>query len=105
MILDCAVYREGRRDDEDLSLHEAVNAGRAPDAFVWTRNPAFPASATWSLYCGSRSNADVLVPMPTLPPLSVMTSWLPVPGADEPSAVVELLRKKSMALPTTPEPL
>jgi magnesium transporter len=35
MILDCAVYREGRRDDEDLSLHEAVNAGRAPDAFVW----------------------------------------------------------------------
>jgi magnesium transporter len=35
MILDCAVYREGRRDDEDLSLHEAVNAGRAPEAFVW----------------------------------------------------------------------
>jgi magnesium transporter len=35
MILDCAVYREGRRDDEDLSLHEAVNAGREPDAFVW----------------------------------------------------------------------
>src|SRR5829696_6642533 len=35
MILDCAVYRQGRRDDEDLSLHEAVNAGRAPDAFVW----------------------------------------------------------------------
>ena len=35
MILDCAVYREGRRNDEDLSLHEAVNAGRAPDAFVW----------------------------------------------------------------------
>jgi magnesium transporter len=35
MILDCAVYREGRRGDEDLSLHEAVNAGRAPEAFVW----------------------------------------------------------------------
>jgi magnesium transporter len=35
MILDCAVYREGRREDEDFSLHEAVNAGRASDAFVW----------------------------------------------------------------------
>ena len=35
MIVDCAVYREGRRDDEDLSLHEAVSACRAPEAFVW----------------------------------------------------------------------
>jgi magnesium transporter len=35
MIVDCAVYREGRRDDEDLSLHEAVSARGAPEAFVW----------------------------------------------------------------------
>ena len=35
MIVDCAVYREGRRDDEDFSLHEAVSACRAPEAFVW----------------------------------------------------------------------
>jgi magnesium transporter len=35
MIVDCAVYKEGRRGDDEVSLHEAVSACRAPDAFVW----------------------------------------------------------------------
>jgi magnesium transporter len=35
MIVDCAVYKEGRRGDDEVSLHDAVSACRAPDAFVW----------------------------------------------------------------------
>ena len=35
MIVDCAVYREGRRSDGDVSVHEAVSACREPEAFVW----------------------------------------------------------------------
>jgi magnesium transporter len=35
MIVDCAVYREGRRSDGDTSVHEAVSACRQPGAFVW----------------------------------------------------------------------
>jgi magnesium transporter len=35
MIVDCAVYQEGRRDDDEVSLHDAVSACRAPNAFVW----------------------------------------------------------------------
>ncbi|HYM52316.1 MAG TPA: magnesium/cobalt transporter CorA [Candidatus Dormibacteraeota bacterium] len=35
MIVDCAVYREGRRSDGDISVHDAVSACRQPDAFVW----------------------------------------------------------------------
>jgi magnesium transporter len=35
MILDCAVYREGRRSDGKPSVREAVNACREPEAFVW----------------------------------------------------------------------
>jgi magnesium transporter len=35
MIVDCAVYREGRRSDGSPSVREAVNACRAPEAFVW----------------------------------------------------------------------
>ncbi len=35
MIVDCAVYKEGRRGDDAVSLHDAVSARRAPQAFVW----------------------------------------------------------------------
>jgi magnesium transporter len=35
MIVDCAVYREGRRSDDNISVHDAVSACREPDAFVW----------------------------------------------------------------------
>ncbi len=35
MIVDCAVYREGRRDNADRSVHDAVDACRQPGAFVW----------------------------------------------------------------------
>jgi magnesium transporter len=35
MIVDCAVYREGRRSDDNVSIHDAVSACREPDAFVW----------------------------------------------------------------------
>jgi magnesium transporter len=35
MIVDCAVYREGRRSNSDISVHEAVSACREPGAFVW----------------------------------------------------------------------
>ena len=35
MIVDCAVYREGRRSDGDLSIRDAVSACRTSDAFVW----------------------------------------------------------------------
>ena len=35
MIVDCAVYEEGRRRDGQLPVKEAFEAGREPDAFVW----------------------------------------------------------------------
>jgi len=35
MIVDCAVYREGRRSDGNVAVHEAVSACREPEAFVW----------------------------------------------------------------------
>ena len=35
MIVDYAVYQAGRRDDDEVSLHDAVSACRAPNAFVW----------------------------------------------------------------------
>jgi magnesium transporter len=35
MIVDCAVYREGRRTDDNPSIREAVSACREPEAFVW----------------------------------------------------------------------
>ena len=35
MILDCAVYRDGRRGEGDLALTEAGSAGRSDGAFVW----------------------------------------------------------------------
>ena len=35
MIVDCAVYVEGRRRGERLGLDEAVTAARADDGFVW----------------------------------------------------------------------
>jgi magnesium transporter len=35
MIVDCAVYRDGRRSDGTPSVRDAVNACREPEAFVW----------------------------------------------------------------------
>jgi magnesium transporter len=35
MIVDCAVYEEGRRRDGSVDMHEALEACRAKDAFVW----------------------------------------------------------------------
>ena len=35
MIVDCAVYRDGRRSNGKPSVREAVSAGREPEAFVW----------------------------------------------------------------------
>jgi magnesium transporter len=35
VIVDCAVYEEGRRRDGELSLEEAHQAARADSAFVW----------------------------------------------------------------------
>src|ERR671933_458950 len=44
MIVDCAVYQDGRRKDGDLELHDASEASRSaePGSFVWIglRNPA-----------------------------------------------------------------
>ena len=35
MIVDSAVYEDGRRRDGDLPVHEAMEACRQPDAFTW----------------------------------------------------------------------
>jgi magnesium transporter len=35
MIVDCAVYEEGRRRDGALPVHEAMDACRKPGAFTW----------------------------------------------------------------------
>ena len=35
MIVDCAVYEDGRRRDGDLALDDAYEAGREAGAFVW----------------------------------------------------------------------
>ena len=35
MIVDCAVYEEGRRRDGPLPVHEAMEACREPGAFTW----------------------------------------------------------------------
>src|SRR3954470_20111736 len=35
MIVDCAVYRHGRREAGEISLAEASDACRHADAFVW----------------------------------------------------------------------
>jgi magnesium transporter len=35
MIVDCAVYEEGRRRDGDTPVHEAMEACREPGAFTW----------------------------------------------------------------------
>ena len=35
MIVDCAVYEGGHRQDGHLSVHDAVDASQAADAFVW----------------------------------------------------------------------
>ncbi|MEA2378660.1 MAG: magnesium transporter [Thermoleophilaceae bacterium] len=35
MIVDSAVYEEGRRRDGDLGVHEAMEACRQPNAFTW----------------------------------------------------------------------
>ncbi len=35
MIVDCAIYEEGRRRDGDVALEDAYQAGRDPSAFVW----------------------------------------------------------------------
>ena len=35
MIVDCAVYRDGKRDEAPLALEDAFEAGREDGAFVW----------------------------------------------------------------------
>jgi magnesium transporter len=35
MIIDCAVYQDGKRRPGELALHEAYEAGSAENAFVW----------------------------------------------------------------------
>jgi magnesium transporter len=35
VIVECAVYEEGRRRPEDVPLHDACEAGQEPGAFVW----------------------------------------------------------------------
>ena len=35
MIVDSAVYQDGRRRDGDVDVHEAMEACRQPDAFTW----------------------------------------------------------------------
>jgi magnesium transporter len=35
MIIDCAVYHDGRRQPGELALQEAYEAACADDAFVW----------------------------------------------------------------------
>jgi len=35
MIVDCAVYKDGKRRPGELPFDEAFEAGREPDAFVW----------------------------------------------------------------------
>ncbi|HWI05684.1 MAG TPA: hypothetical protein VNT52_17890, partial [Acidimicrobiales bacterium] len=35
MIVDCSVYDNGVRREGTLRLEEALEAARAPDAFVW----------------------------------------------------------------------
>jgi len=35
MIIDCAVYQDGKRRPGELALHEAYEAGCAENAFVW----------------------------------------------------------------------
>jgi hypothetical protein len=35
MIIDCAVYQDGKRRPGQLALDEAYEAGNAEDAFVW----------------------------------------------------------------------
>ncbi|MEJ7583885.1 MAG: magnesium and cobalt transport protein CorA [Acidimicrobiales bacterium] len=35
MIIDCAVYRDGKREGAQLALEDAFEAGRDDDAFVW----------------------------------------------------------------------
>ena len=35
MIIDCAVYQDGKRRPGEVALHEAYEAGSADNAFVW----------------------------------------------------------------------
>ena len=35
MIIDCAVYQDGKRRPGEVALHEAYEAGHADNAFVW----------------------------------------------------------------------
>ena len=35
MIVDCAVYRQGRREQEAVPLEETFERSRAPDSFAW----------------------------------------------------------------------
>jgi magnesium transporter len=35
VIIDCAVYHDGKRRPGELTIEEAYDAGRQPDAFVW----------------------------------------------------------------------
>ncbi|HEU6446179.1 MAG TPA: hypothetical protein VFL61_14080, partial [Gaiellaceae bacterium] len=35
MIVDCAVYREGRRDPGEIPLTETFEQSRGPEAFAW----------------------------------------------------------------------